>query len=86
MAREPSPSRRRLDLAATGLSALVAVLGLLWGCAVAPYGKPGVTYEEWKRDDAECLRAAGEERGDLDREAYGRCMGERGYAVRGGGR
>lgn len=64
---------------ALGLASLQAA------CApgIALYDKPGLTYAEWKHDDAECRRGAGRE-GDAatDREAYARCMGARGYKLR----
>ena len=65
--------------------ALVLSTALLAGCASALYDKPGLTYAEWKRDDAECRLAArvGGERAAPEREAYARCMRERGYRVPG---
>ena len=45
------------------------------------YDKPGLTWEEWKRDDAEC-RQSGSDAAALDRAAYARCMKQRGYHVR----
>ncbi len=48
----------------------------------AVYDKPGVTYEEWRRDDAECRRAAltaGSSESQTD--AYTRCMRAHGYHV-----
>lgn len=62
--------------------ALVLSTALLAGCASAVYDKPGLTYAEWKRDDALCRLAAGDERAAPEREAYGRCMRERGYHLR----
>ena len=47
------------------------------------YDTPGVTYAEWKRDDTECRREAGDERGGIDRAAHARCMRARGYTIRG---
>jgi hypothetical protein len=65
--------------------AALALASLQAACApgTALYDKPGLTYAEWKRDDAECRRAAGRE-GDtaIDREAYARCMRARGYKLR----
>ena len=67
--------------------ALAASLAVLGACAPggAVYDKPGLTYAEWRRDDAECRQAslAGDERRELDREAYARCMRARGYRIRG---
>jgi len=51
-------------------------------CGSAIYDKPGLTYAEWKRDDAECRLAARREgSGDTDPRAYSRCLRERGYRV-----
>jgi hypothetical protein len=64
---------------------LPAAFLLLASCAAGTgiYDKPGLTYAEWKRDDAECRRAASEgEGGVLDREAYARCLRARGYSIR----
>ena len=65
------------------MAVLVAVL-CLGAAACAPgqaiYDKPGLTYPEWKRDDAECREAAA--RGAAERDAYARCMQERGYKAR----
>jgi hypothetical protein len=57
---------------------------LLSGCRTAAYDKPGLTYAEWKRDDAECRLAAeaSAERAAPDRDAYARCMRARGYRLR----
>jgi hypothetical protein len=64
------------------LLALVLAGSALAGCGTAAYDKPGLTWEEWKRDDAECRRAD-EKEGQLpDRAAYARCMKQRGYHVR----
>ena len=47
------------------------------------YDKPGLTYGEWRRDDAECHRAAGEgSDAGIDRAAHARCMRARGYRLR----
>jgi len=64
--------------------ALVLSTALLAGCGSAIYDKPGLTYAEWKRDDAACRLAAqaGDERAAPDREAYARCMRDRGYRTR----
>jgi hypothetical protein len=65
--------------------ALLAVVVLLAACTpgTAVYDKPGLTYAEWKSDDAECRRATAEASGGaIDREAYGRCMRARGYRLR----
>jgi hypothetical protein len=64
---------------------LLCLAPVLAACApgTAAYDKPGLTYAEWKRDDAECRRAAVEASGAaIDREAYGRCMRARGYHLR----
>jgi hypothetical protein len=56
----------------------------LAGCGTAVYDKPGLTYAEYKRDDAACRAAARHGEGDaLDRAAYARCMRERGYRTSG---
>ena len=60
-------------------------LSLLAACSpgIGIYDKPGLTYTEWKRDDSECRRDAGEnEGGAIDREAYVQCLRARGYTVR----
>ena len=46
------------------------------------YDKPGLTWEEWKRDDAQCRLSGGDASAAPDRAAYARCMKERGYRVR----
>jgi len=64
---------------------LLASTSLLAACGPGAgiYDKAGLTYAEWKRDDAECRRAAGEdERGGIDRDAYARCLRARGYKIR----
>jgi hypothetical protein len=70
--------------AAVRLTAL-GWLVLAGGCApgLAVYDKPGITYEEWRRDDADCHRAtptAGSSESQQD--AYARCMKDRGYHTR----
>jgi hypothetical protein len=68
---------------AARLSALGWLL-LAGGCGpgVGVYDKPGVTYEEWRRDDAECRRAAPTGgSSESPRDAYARCMRDRGYHV-----
>ena len=67
--------------------ALAGSLALCTACAPggAVYDKPGVTYAEWRRDDAACRQAATVAEGardTRDREAYVRCMRERGYRIR----
>jgi hypothetical protein len=54
------------------------------GCAggTAIYDKPGLTYAEWRRDDADCRRASHDSGAGVDREPYARCMGARGYRIR----
>jgi hypothetical protein len=64
---------------------LLVSLSLLVACAPGGgvYDKPGLTYAEWRRDDADCRRAAGEaDAAAIDREAYARCMRARGYRLR----
>jgi hypothetical protein len=76
---------RRTARARLAGAALAASSALLVGCAPggAVYDKPGLTYEEWRRDDAECRRAAAGGAGrEMDREAYARCMRARGYQIR----
>jgi hypothetical protein len=63
----------------TATLAVSTALALLAGCGTGLYDKPGLTYAEWKRDDAECRRAAPP--GAPAREAYARCMRERGYRL-----
>ena len=57
---------------------------LLAGCGSAAYDKPGLTYTEWKRDDAECRLAPKDDadRAAPDRDSYARCMRARGYHIR----
>jgi hypothetical protein len=66
----------------TRLAAPVVWLAVLTGCVpgTAVYDKPGVTYAEWRRDDAGCRQAAAGAADDGD--AYARCMRERGYRLR----
>jgi hypothetical protein len=48
----------------------------------AMYDKPGLTYGEWRRDDAECRQAALTAGSSVSHaDAYGRCMRARGYHV-----
>jgi hypothetical protein len=52
------------------------------GCDTAVYDKPGITYAQYKRDDAECravARSAQAER--VDPTAHARCMRARGYTL-----
>jgi hypothetical protein len=72
----------------TSLGALVLAWSwLLASCAPggAAYDRPGGTYRDWRRDDAACRKIAmkGEEETGLDRNAYARCMRERGYRISG---
>ena len=68
----------------------VFVVALCLGAAAACvpgqaiYDKPGLTYSEWKDDDAECREAAssGAASGLSERDAYARCMASRGYKIR----
>lgn len=63
---------------------LVPAAGLvLLACGTAFYDKPGLTYTEWRRDDAECRRAAqGDDPGAaIDPATYRRCLRERGYRI-----
>jgi len=74
------------------LLAAVLVAALLGGC-VTPrgktvYEKPGVTDEQQKKDEAQCVQAALDTAGAraatplaVDRDAVDRCMRERGYSV-----
>ena len=69
----------------TGWGRLIVSLSVLAACSpgIGIYDKPGLTYTEWKRDDSECRRDAGENGGGaIDREAYTRCLRDRGYKVR----
>jgi len=61
--------------------ALALSTSLLAGCGGAAYDKPGLTYAEWKRDDAACRLAAGADAAP-DRESYASCMRARGYRLR----
>jgi len=68
-----------------GCGVLLALASLLAACGSVAgiYDKPGLTYAEWKRDDAECRRGAGEaQHSDIDRDAYARCLRARGYKIR----
>jgi len=63
---------------------LVVLGGVLLAGACAPggtvYDKPGVTYEEWRRDDTECRQAATTAVSSASqKDAYTRCMRARGY-------
>ena len=69
----------------TGWGRLIVSLSVLAACSpgIGIYNKPGLTYTEWKRDDSECRRDAGENGGGaIDREAYARCLRDRGYKIR----
>ncbi len=48
------------------------------------YDKPGLTYTEWRRDDAECRQTAlvAGERREPERDLYVCCMRARGYHLR----
>ena len=70
----------------------VVVAALLGGCASAPrkpvYEKAGVTPEQKKKDEGQCVLAAIDNtssRGgayiNIDHEAADRCMRERGYTA-----
>jgi hypothetical protein len=80
----PRPAR---DWASLG-ALVLALSWLLAGCASdgAVYDRPGGTYRDWRRDDAACRKVAmkGEGEAALDRNAYARCMRERGYRISGG--
>jgi hypothetical protein len=55
------------------------------GCApgIGVYDRAGGDYAQWRRDDAECRRAKGDEgSGAIEGNAYGRCMRARGYHLR----
>ena len=66
----------------------LAALGwllLAGGCAPGGpvYDKPGVTYEEWRRDNAQCRQAAGTaQNAASEAQAYARCMRGLGYHLR----
>lgn len=64
--------------AALWLSTLPLAIALS-ACGTSVYDKPGLTYSEWRRDDAECRLAAAQ--GPADTGAYRRCLRERGYRV-----
>ncbi len=74
---------------AAALIALVISPVLLAGCASKrlAFEKPGVTVEERRRDEAECLRVSADDSGRaqilaayrIDRDAYADCMTARGY-------
>src|SRR5262249_16384885 len=79
-----APCRPRRPASALKL----VVLGwFLLAGACAPggtvYDKPGVTYEEWRRDDTECRQTASTAGSSAAQtEAYPRCMRARGYHLR----
>ena len=60
---------------------LLAAAGLAGACApgIGVYDGAGGDYAQWRRDDAACRRAAGDE---ARADAYARCMRSRGYRVR----
>ena len=74
------------------LGITLAMTMIVGGCATSrgTYDKPGLGDTERRRDEAECLRAAvGSEDFrflllpiTIDREAYERCMQQRGYTRR----
>jgi hypothetical protein len=73
-----------LSILAAALAALAWLLGA-GACAPgrAVYDKPGVTYQEWRRDNAECREAAlTAQDGGSEAETYARCMRARGYHMR----
>ncbi len=59
------------------------------GCGPRPfaYSKPGVTYREWKHDDAGCREAARDVSvaGGVNLDAFNRCMHGLGYPIPRGG-
>ena len=57
-------------------------MSIFAGCGMAAYDKPGLTWEEWKRDDTECRRAGATADAKPDPAAYGQCLRERGYRMR----
>ena len=84
LSREAIGSRLR-SAGRTGWGLLIVSFSLLAACGpgIGIYDKPGLTYTEWKRDDSECRRDAGEnEGGAIDDEAYARCLRARGYKIR----
>jgi hypothetical protein len=82
--RQPACPHEAGRLRTRALGAALAASSLVLAGCLGPgiYDKPGVTYEEWKHDDAECRREAGDGApGGLDRDAHDRCMRARGYRV-----
>ncbi len=75
--------RAHVSRVGVGLGALALSLGLVAGCATSP---PAVASDR-ERDESACARASigFNDRGyvllpfDIDRDAYRRCMEERGY-------
>jgi len=72
------------------LIAAVMVAALVGGCATTKhtthYMKPGVSDEQKKKDEAECIQAAIDTAGPraavfvaVDRDSVDRCMRQRGY-------
>ena len=97
-AERRSPAGRLLRSSVVGLHVValrrlttaVLVVALLGGCATTTrktvYAKPGVSEEQKKKDEAECIQAAIDTAGPraavfiaVDRDTVDRCMRQRGY-------
>ena len=97
-AERRSPAGRLLRSSVVGmrfvalrrLTTAVLVVAVLGGCATTTrktiYVKPGVSDEQKKKDEAECVQAAIDTAGPraaafiaVDRDTVDRCMRQRGY-------
>jgi hypothetical protein len=86
---EAEAAMHRLVIMAGGFGIFVSIAG----CATAPpasYDKPGVSAEQRKADERECVQASidsreGQRAGffvPVDRDAYVKCMVARGYVAK----
>src|SRR5262245_8570513 len=74
---------RAMSTLPASLLAWLATALVTSACGTAFYDKPGLTYTEWRHDDAECRLAArgGNEHAAVDQDLYRGCLRERGYHV-----